>query len=254
MRRHGFTLIELLVVVAIIALLIAILLPSLGKARETARRAACAANLHGIGQSLAIYANQFNDSVPMGSAAGNWLWDVSITSRDAMLINPNGNPKALYCPSHNRYTPSNYNFPGGSYSSLGYWFLFARVQGGPGTSQGGSLPSYVAVPGSGPYSFAAPYNSSYSSGYCYYFTKMSSNPYGINSSNMLVATDASMTANGTNFMDPSLSTGGEDNLTSHSNGSSVAGANVLAQDGHAEWHTKNKMLPWCVNGNVQFWF
>ena len=54
--RQGFTLIELLVVVAIIALLIAILIPSLGRAKELANRATCSANLHGIMQSMILYA------------------------------------------------------------------------------------------------------------------------------------------------------------------------------------------------------
>lgn len=77
MRRRtisAFTLIELLVVISIISLLMAILLPSLGKAREQGRRATCMANLRSIGQGIYLYAND-NDGrlVP-----GDWRvsWDV----------------------------------------------------------------------------------------------------------------------------------------------------------------------------------
>jgi len=63
--RKGFTLIELLVVVAIIALLIAILIPSLGRAKELANRSACGASLTGIVKALNLYSAENTDQFPV---------------------------------------------------------------------------------------------------------------------------------------------------------------------------------------------
>ncbi len=62
--RRGFTLIELLVVVAIIALLVSILLPSLSKARAQARTTLCATRIGQLAKSLFIYAEDFEERLP----------------------------------------------------------------------------------------------------------------------------------------------------------------------------------------------
>jgi prepilin-type N-terminal cleavage/methylation domain-containing protein/prepilin-type processing-associated H-X9-DG protein len=63
-RNAGFTLIELLVVVAIIALLISILLPSLSKAREQARSTLCSSRIGQLAKAILIYANDYDETPP----------------------------------------------------------------------------------------------------------------------------------------------------------------------------------------------
>jgi len=66
-KRKGFTLIELLVVISIIALLMAILMPVLGRARKQAWQAVCRSNLRQIGIDAAFYADDNDQSIPRGA-------------------------------------------------------------------------------------------------------------------------------------------------------------------------------------------
>ncbi len=74
-RRRAFTLIELLVVIAIISMLLSIMTPALGRAREQSRRVVCMTNLHAIGQALHIYGGSYDDKLVSGDFWGAWdVW------------------------------------------------------------------------------------------------------------------------------------------------------------------------------------
>jgi len=70
-RRHGFTLVELLVVIAIIGILIAMLLPAIQAARESARRANCSSNLKQWATAILLYSDRNGEQIPPMAVGGN---------------------------------------------------------------------------------------------------------------------------------------------------------------------------------------
>jgi prepilin-type processing-associated H-X9-DG protein/prepilin-type N-terminal cleavage/methylation domain-containing protein len=117
--RIAFTLIELLVVIAIIAILAAMLLPALAKAKAAGQAAACRSNLRQLGIALALYADDFNGYPYSADFRNGKLWY-------NIMSNYYGNQeKLLDCPAYKGdkgfyWFPGFIGYKGGSYGYNGF--------------------------------------------------------------------------------------------------------------------------------------
>src|SRR5215468_11122841 len=85
-QRPGFTLIELLVVIAIIAILAAMLLPALSRAKTKAQGISCINNLHQLTVAWLMYPIDFDDKIPRNGGIG----DIALTMTDPDANSPGG--------------------------------------------------------------------------------------------------------------------------------------------------------------------
>jgi prepilin-type N-terminal cleavage/methylation domain-containing protein/prepilin-type processing-associated H-X9-DG protein len=219
MKRKGFTLIELLVVVAIIAILAAMLLPALSKARERARQAVCINNLKQIALGFMMYLQDYDERFPRRTegcdpfTGATKYWRTHIL--DYICAYTRGytekKKEVFHCPSHRTFAFDNYNL------SYGYNYY------GSGNQDGFGYKSHPAPP-----SRSIKYS-------------MVEDPY-----NTIVVADSSGRAS-------------VNDIITHSKFANYpigdrhsGGANVLWADWHVSWHPK-KYLDDGTNATVRFW-
>ncbi len=102
-RRRAFTLIELLVVIGIIAVLLALLLPSLNGAREQARTVACLSNMRSFGTALLMYAQDHKGLLPSCELSNTLGWvgtgNTEASIKNGTLYKYINNASVYRCPS-----------------------------------------------------------------------------------------------------------------------------------------------------------
>jgi prepilin-type N-terminal cleavage/methylation domain-containing protein len=231
--RRGFTLIELLVVVSIIALLISILLPSLGRAKELANRVHCSANLNGITKSFIVYGQENADEFPVGPGPS------VARTYNPMPVNP---PTANSLDGVLSLIMTDSSHQGDALSP--FYILIAqqvnpkificksdRLAGGPAQIKDSTGRFYDTFLDKTQICYAIAYP----------WTRSSRAPWWRNSfdTNMVVASDMAPFKDAAGYKDPAAGTGSIANSGNHEG----AGQNVSYADGHCEFVKNPKVGP-----------
>ncbi len=267
-NKRGFTLIELLVVVAVIALLMGILMPALGAAREQGRRIVCGQNEKSTGVGLIMYGNDYNGRLPQNEV-DRWLFDVSYWTTDVVMAGGGFDRHIFYCPSWKqrdniifwRYgenlpagTPEGFERPEPTaigtrkdyHRILGYyWLIDCKGTDGKGRTGLGQPP--MSPPG-------APKKEWVRS-----LVKTKAAPADVELVTDVTASNGPNrdTADFSKAYGGCLDRWGIYDRSNHIKGTKATGGNILFVDGHVQWRAFDQMehrWRWQAYGNPCFWW